>query len=39
MTRRLAYSLAEAAQALSLSVRSLRYLLQTGRLDSMRVGT
>ena len=38
MTTRLAYSLAEAAQASSLSVRSLRYLIQTGRLGYAKVG-
>jgi excisionase family DNA binding protein len=38
MTPRLAYSLAEAAEALSLSPRSVRYLLQTGRLGYARVG-
>jgi excisionase family DNA binding protein len=38
MTARLAYSLAEAAQAMSLSVRSLRYLIRSGRLGYCRVG-
>jgi excisionase family DNA binding protein len=38
MTQRLAYSLAEAAQQASLSVRSLRYLMQTGKLGYVRVG-
>jgi excisionase family DNA binding protein len=38
MTPRLAYSLAEAAQALSLSVRSLRYLMHAGKLGFARVG-
>jgi excisionase family DNA binding protein len=38
MTPRLAYSLMEAAQALSLSVRSLRYLIQTGKLGFARFG-
>jgi excisionase family DNA binding protein len=38
MTPRLAYSLAEAAQATSLSVRSLRYLMQTGKLGFARLG-
>jgi excisionase family DNA binding protein len=38
MTPRLAYSLAEAAQALSLSVRSLRYLMTSGRLSFAKVG-
>jgi len=38
VTARLAYSLAEAAQASSLSVRSLRYLIQTGRLGYAKVG-
>jgi excisionase family DNA binding protein len=38
MTPRLAYSLAEAAEALSLSVRSLRYLMQTGKLGFARFG-
>jgi excisionase family DNA binding protein len=38
MTPRLAYSLAEAAQALSLGVRSLRYLLRTGKLGYARLG-
>ncbi|MGH8069285.1 MAG: helix-turn-helix domain-containing protein [Candidatus Entotheonellia bacterium] len=38
MTQRLAYSLAEAAQILSLSVRSLQYLMQTGKLGYVRVG-
>jgi excisionase family DNA binding protein len=38
MTERLAYSLAEAAQQASLSVRSLRYLMATGKLGFVRVG-
>jgi excisionase family DNA binding protein len=38
MPPKLAYSLAEAAQALSLSVRSLRYLIQTGKLGYVRLG-
>jgi excisionase family DNA binding protein len=38
MSAQLAYSLAEAAEALSLSVRSLRYLMQTGKLGYVRVG-
>lgn len=38
MTQRLAYSLAEAARQASLSVRSLRYLMQTGKLGYVRVG-
>jgi excisionase family DNA binding protein len=38
MTSRLAYSIAEAAQALSLSVRSLRYLMRSGKLGFARVG-
>jgi excisionase family DNA binding protein len=38
MTPRLAYSLAEAAEALSLSLRSVRYLMQTGKLGYARVG-
>ncbi len=37
-TARLAYSLTAAAQASSLSVRSLRYLIRTGRLGYTRVG-
>jgi excisionase family DNA binding protein len=37
-TPRLAYTVAEAAQALALSVRSLRYLMQTGKLGYVRVG-
>jgi excisionase family DNA binding protein len=38
MTPRLAYSLSEAAQALGLSVRSLRYLMQQGKLGYARIG-
>jgi excisionase family DNA binding protein len=38
MTPRLAYSLAEAAEVLSLSVRSLRYLLANGKLGYVKVG-
>lgn len=38
MTTRLAYSVAEAAQALSVSLRSLRYLLRNGKLGYARVG-
>jgi excisionase family DNA binding protein len=38
MTERLAYSLAEAAQAVGLSVRSLRYLLETGKLGFVKIG-
>jgi excisionase family DNA binding protein len=35
---RLAYPLSEAAQLSSLSVRSLRYLMQTGKLGYAKVG-
>jgi excisionase family DNA binding protein len=35
---RFVYSVAEAAKLLSLSPRSLRYLLQTGRLGFVRLG-
>jgi excisionase family DNA binding protein len=38
MSERLAYSLAEAAQLSSLSVRSLRYLMQQGKLGFAKVG-
>jgi excisionase family DNA binding protein len=38
MTSKLAYSLRDAAQALSVSVRSLRYLMQTGKLGYVRLG-
>jgi excisionase family DNA binding protein len=38
MTPKLAYGLKEAAQAVGLSVRSLRYLLQTGKWGHVRVG-
>jgi excisionase family DNA binding protein len=38
MTERLAYGLAEAAQAVGLSVRSLHYLIKTGRLGFAKVG-
>lgn len=38
MSQRLAYSLAEAAQQTGLSVRSMRYLMQTGKLGFVRVG-
>ena len=38
MTTKIAYSLAEAAQLSSLSVRSLRYLMATGKLSYVRVG-
>jgi excisionase family DNA binding protein len=38
MTPRLAYSVADAASAIGVSVRSLRYLIQTGRLGYARVG-
>jgi excisionase family DNA binding protein len=37
-TPRLAYSLAEAAKTVSLSVRSLRYLMRTGKLGYVRLG-
>jgi excisionase family DNA binding protein len=39
MTARIAYSLAEAAQLSSLSVRSLRYLMATGKLGFAKVGS
>ena len=35
---RLAYSLKDAAQVSGISVRSLRYLMQTGRLGFVRLG-
>jgi excisionase family DNA binding protein len=38
MTGRLAYSLSEAAQLSSLSIRSLRYLMATGKLGFVRIG-
>jgi excisionase family DNA binding protein len=38
MTPKLAYGLKEAAQAVGLSVRSLRYLIQTGKLGYVRIG-
>src|SRR5262245_16313311 len=38
MSARMAYSLAEAAQAVGLSTRSLRYLIKTGRLGYAKVG-
>jgi excisionase family DNA binding protein len=38
MSARIAYSISEAAQALSLSVRSLQYLIQTGKLGYVRLG-
>jgi excisionase family DNA binding protein len=38
MTPRLAYPLAEAARLSSLSVRSLRYLMQQGKLGFAKVG-
>jgi excisionase family DNA binding protein len=38
MSSHLAYSIAEAAELLSLSTRSLRYLMQTGRLGYVRLG-
>jgi excisionase family DNA binding protein len=38
MTQRMAYTVAEAAEVLSLSVRSLRYLLQTAKLGYVRLG-
>jgi excisionase family DNA binding protein len=38
MSARMAYSLTEAAQALSLSVRSVRYLLRSGRLGFAKLG-
>jgi excisionase family DNA binding protein len=38
MTPRLAYSLPDAAQALGLSVRSLRYLMQQRKLGYARIG-
>jgi excisionase family DNA binding protein len=38
MTPRLAYSLREAAEAMSISVRSLRYLMRTGRLGYAKLG-
>jgi hypothetical protein len=37
-TPRLAYSLAEAAKTVSLSVRSLRYLMRTGSSDMCGLG-
>jgi excisionase family DNA binding protein len=36
--QRIAYSIAEAARMSSLSVRSLRYLLRSGRLGYVKVG-
>ena len=38
MTPRLAYTLKEAAQVSSLSVRSLRYLMATGKVGYVRIG-
>jgi excisionase family DNA binding protein len=38
MSPKLSYSLAEAAQLSSLSVRSLRYLMQQGKLGFAKVG-
>lgn len=38
MTQRMAYTVAEAAEVLSLSVRSLRYLIQTGKLGFVKLG-
>jgi excisionase family DNA binding protein len=38
MSGRMAYSLTEAAQVVGLSVRSLRYLIQTGRLGFVKLG-
>jgi excisionase family DNA binding protein len=38
MRERLAYSLAEAAELIGVSVRSLRYLLQQGRIGYVRMG-
>ena len=38
MTPRLAYSLTEAAQALGVSVRSVRYLMQQGTLGFAKLG-
>jgi excisionase family DNA binding protein len=38
MSARMASSISEAAQALSLSVRSLRYLIQTRKLGYVRLG-
>jgi excisionase family DNA binding protein len=38
MSTRIAYSLKDAAQAVGLSVRSLRYLVQSGKLGYVRVG-
>jgi excisionase family DNA binding protein len=38
MSSRLAYSIAEAAEILSLSTRSLRYLMQTGKLGYVKLG-
>ena len=35
---RLAYSVAEAAQLLGISLRSMRHLLRTGRLGFVRLG-
>jgi len=38
MPERLAYPLSEAAQLIGVSVRSLRYLLQQGRIGYVRLG-
>jgi excisionase family DNA binding protein len=38
MSPRMAYSLSEAAQVVGLSVRSLRYLIQAGKLGYVRLG-
>jgi excisionase family DNA binding protein len=38
MTAKLAYSVAEAAQLIGVSTRSLRYLLQEGRISFIRLG-
>ncbi len=38
MTSRLAHSVSEAAELLGLSVRSLRYLIKTGKLGYVRLG-
>jgi excisionase family DNA binding protein len=38
MSQRLAHTIAEAAQLTSLSVRSIRYLMQTGKLGFSKVG-
>ena len=38
MSQRLAYSISEAARLIGISARSLRYLMQTGRLGFSKVG-